>query len=29
MAYQAHHLDTDFYRKFYRLEVVEDIERRS
>jgi hypothetical protein len=22
MAYQAHHLDADFYQKFYRPEVV-------
>jgi hypothetical protein len=27
MAYQAHHLDADFYRKFYRPEVVDEIER--
>lgn len=26
MAYQAHHLDADFYRKFYRPEVVGEIE---
>jgi hypothetical protein len=25
MAYQAHHLDTDFYRKFYRPEVVGEV----
>ena len=29
MAYQAHHLDVDFYRTFYRPEVVDEIERRS
>ncbi|MDQ6660985.1 MAG: hypothetical protein M3Z24_08475 [Chloroflexota bacterium] len=29
MAYQAHHLDVDFYRKFYRPEVVNEIDRRS
>ncbi len=29
MAYQAHHLDTDFYRTFYRPEVVQAIERRD
>lgn len=29
MAYQAHHLDADFYRKFYRPEVVDEIERRG
>jgi hypothetical protein len=28
MAYQAHHLDADFYRKFYRDEVVDEIEHR-
>jgi hypothetical protein len=27
MAYQAHHLDADFYRKFYHPEVVAQIER--
>ena len=25
MAYQAHHLDTDFYKKFYRPDVTGDI----
>jgi hypothetical protein len=25
MAYQAHHLDADFYRKFYRPEVVGEV----
>ncbi|MGI9058271.1 MAG: hypothetical protein ACR2H5_06810 [Ktedonobacteraceae bacterium] len=29
MAYQAHHLDADFYKKFYRPEVVAQIERRN
>src|SRR5438045_2295910 len=29
MAYQAHHLDADFYREFYRPEVVAQIERRD
>jgi hypothetical protein len=29
MAYQAHHLDVDFYREFYRPEVVGEIDRRS
>jgi hypothetical protein len=29
MAYQAHHLDIDFYRTYYRPEVVDGIERRS
>ena len=29
MAYQAHHLDVDFYRKFYRPEVVDEIERQG
>ncbi len=29
MAYQAHRLDVDFYRKFYRPEVADDIEHRG
>ncbi len=29
MAYQAHHLDADFYRKFYHPEIVAQIERRG
>lgn len=29
MAYQAHRLDTDFYRKFYRDGVVDAMERSS
>ena len=27
MAYQSHHLDADFYRKFYRPEAVSEIKR--
>jgi hypothetical protein len=26
MAYQAHYIDKDFYRSFYRPEVIEDVE---
>ena len=28
MAYQAHYVDKDFYRNFYRPEVIEDVETK-